>query len=129
MKTLVIFLIYAMLYALCTMPVTKDCKCNGTDGRTSVSTWKLPLTKDCKCNHIPLQGKVRIVTSEEDFRVRITDIDPDIRIRITPQPIRCGEWDTVSCLEDFRIKIVNFDEDFSIQFSDLPGLSTRLLNQ
>jgi hypothetical protein len=72
---------------------------------------------------------VRIVTDLEDFRVRITDTDPDIRVHITQTPIRCGEWDTVSCNENFRIKFVDFAEDFSIQFSDFPGLSTRVLNQ
>ena len=108
MKTLIIFLFYnAMLFALC----------------------PLPLTKDCKCENIILQGRVRITTFGEDFRVRITDIDPDIRVHITTTPIRCGEWDTVSASEDFRIKFVDNAEDFSIQFSDFPGLSTRVLNQ
>ncbi len=107
MKTLLIFLLVAMPFIITNEPVTKD----------------------CKCENIILQGKVRIVTDLEDFMVRITDTDPDIRVHITQTPIRCGEWDTVSCLEDFRIKFVDNAEDFSIQFSDFPGLSTRVLNQ
>jgi len=107
MKTLLIFLLSAIPFIV------------------SIDT----VTKDCKCENIILQGRVRITTFGEDFRVRITDIDPDIRVHITTTPIRCGEWDTVSASEDFRIKIVDNAEDFSIQFSDFPGLSTRLLNQ
>lgn len=84
-----------------------------------------PIDKEhCSCENIPLMGKVKIVTSFEDFDVKIVSSFEDINVEVvTSTPKRCGEWQFVSDNEDFKVKFVDSHEDFSIKYvNSFPGV-------
>lgn len=72
----------------------------------------------------PLWGRVRVVTSFPQFRVRVVTHHPDICIlRTSRTPESVGQWQFVDAFEDFTIQFVDAFEDFSIQYVDaFPGI-------
>jgi hypothetical protein len=65
-----------------------------------------------------LYGKVKVVTSNPDFKVRIVDYSEDISVKNTENdPSRCGEWKFVEYSEDFKVRFVTSGEDFTIKYT------------
>lgn len=67
---------------------------------------------------VPMWGRVKIVESFEDVRVRVVTSDiEDLRVRIVDSAYGCGEWHFVEQGEDFTVRFVDHDEDFTIRLS------------
>ena len=66
------------------------------------------VSSSCTYKGVPLYGKVKIVSSFEDLKVKT----------VTSFPDRCGRWQYVDSFEDFKIKFVDSFEDFSIKYVD-----------
>jgi hypothetical protein len=72
---------------------------------------------NCTFKGKKLYGKVKIVNSNADFKVRVVDYSEDISIKKTVNnPSSCGEWKFVESSEDFKIQIVKDGEDFKIRY-------------
>ena len=100
MKRLFILLLFGLL-------VTAQC---AFAGRVSSS---------CTYKGVPLYGKVKIVSSFEDFKVKKVSSFEDLKVKtVTSFPDRCGRWQYVDSFEDFKIKFVDSFEDFSIKYVD-----------
>ena len=53
--------------------------------------------KDCKCKNLELKGRVKIVTSGDDFRIKVVESQPDLRVKkVDRLPVECGEWQFVN---------------------------------
>ena len=66
-----------------------------------------------------LYGKVRVVESSPDFRVKVVNSSENISIQKTDHtPTRCGEWNFVENGEDFKIQFVTNSEDFTIRYTN-----------
>lgn len=77
------------------------------------------VSSDCKYKGVPLYGKVKVVTSFEDFKVKKVTSFEDLKVKeVTSFPDRCGRWKYVDSFEDFKIKFVDSFEDFSIKYVD-----------
>jgi hypothetical protein len=77
---------------------------------------------DCTLNGIPLFGRYRVVTFNEDFKIRETSF-PDLKVLKTNFANSCGEWQEVTFNEDFTVRVVTFNEDFQIAYSNFPGVA------
>jgi hypothetical protein len=77
-----------------------------------------PIQPDCTFKGKKLQGKIRIVTANEDIRVRVVNANENFRVYLNPVTWqeRCGEWHFVETNEDFRIRFVDANEDFRIRY-------------
>jgi hypothetical protein len=72
----------------------------------------------CTFNGKKLYGKVKVVNSNEDFKVRIVENSEDISIISTDKdPSKCGEWKFVDYSEDFKVRFVTSGEDFKIRYA------------
>ena len=70
----------------------------------------------CTYNGIPLKGKVKIVDSGEDFKIRYVSYDADIRVKLVDwMADDCGEWQIVESGEDFKVKVVDWNEDLKVE--------------
>ena len=75
-----------------------------------------------------LMGKVRIVSSFPDFRVKLEDEKEKAELwvrRVVGTPEMCGEWQMVDGMADFTIAFVEAGEDFKIAWvddKDTPGI-------
>ena len=78
------------------------------------------IAPDCTYKGIPLYGKVQVVNSFEDFKVkRVTSGLEDLKVKeVSYFPNSCGKWQFVSTFPDFKIKYVDSFEDFKIRFVD-----------
>jgi hypothetical protein len=72
----------------------------------------------CTFNGKKLYGKVKVVNSGEDFKVRIVENSEDISIIKTERdPCKCGEWKFVDYSEDLKVRFVTSGEDFKIRYT------------
>ena len=79
---------------------------------------------DCTCKGIPLKGKVKIVNSYADFKVKVEHNSwYDLKVKVvTHFPDGCGKWQFVDSYPDFTIQFVDSYYDFTIKFDDhFPG--------
>lgn len=71
----------------------------------------------CTYNGVPLYGRVKVVDSFEDFKVRRVTSFEDLKVKeVSSFPDSCGRWQFVNSFEDFKIRYVNSFEDFKIKF-------------
>lgn len=64
-------------------------------------------------------GKIKIVSSGEDYKVKKTNSSfADLFIKIVNSRARSGEWQYVTSGEDYRIKFVTSGEDFSVKITE-----------
>ncbi|MDL2259984.1 hypothetical protein LJB99_03820 [Deltaproteobacteria bacterium OttesenSCG-928-K17] len=77
----------------------------------------------CTFNGKRLYGKVQVVGSLGDIKVRQVSSMPDLRVqKVSSMATDCGQWEFVNVLSDFTVEFVDVLEDFSIQFVDnFPG--------
>ena len=72
----------------------------------------------CTFNGKKLYGKVKVVNSGEDLKVRIVGSSEDISIIKTERdPAKCGEWKFVESSEDFKVRFVTSGEDIKIRYT------------
>ena len=77
------------------------------------------VSSSCTYKGVPLYGKVKVVTSFEDFKVKKVSSFEDLKVKeVTSFPDKCGRWKFVDSFEDLKIKYVDSFEDFSIKFVD-----------
>ena len=73
-----------------------------------------------------LMGRVRVVESFPDFRVKLEDDKKFAELharRVTRKPEICGEWEFVDGMPDFTIAFVDYGEDFKIAWvENEPGI-------
>jgi hypothetical protein len=93
----------------------------GTDATPTVAMCGR-IKCDCTLKGIPLYGRYRIVTFNEDFKIRETSF-PDLKVLKTNFADSCGEWQEVTFNEDFTVRVVTFNEDFQIAYSNFPGVA------
>ena len=63
-------------------------------------------------------GKVKVVSSNQDFKVKIVNSSEDISIIKTEHsPRNKGEWQFVESGEDIKVKLVSSGEDFTVKFA------------
>jgi hypothetical protein len=84
---------------------------------------------DCTLHGIPLYGKYRVVTFNEDFKIRETTF-PDLRVqKVDFNPTSCGKWQEVTFNEDFTVRVVTFNEDIAIEYTTFnPGVARTPTN-
>ncbi len=79
------------------------------------------VTGNCRMRGIRLWGKVRIKSTNADFKVREVGGFADICVfEVDSNPKQCGEWQMVTYDEDFTIQFVSHGEDFTIKYVDYP---------
>lgn len=77
------------------------------------------VSSNCTYKGVPLYGKVKVVSSFEDFKVKKVSSFEDLKVKeVSSFPDRCGRWKYVDSFEDFKIKFVDSFEDFSIKYVD-----------
>ena len=77
------------------------------------------VSSNCTYKGVPLYGKVKVVSSFEDFKVKKVSSFEDLKVKqVTSFPDKCGRWKYVDSFEDFKIKFVDSFEDFSIKYVD-----------
>ena len=75
--------------------------------------------QNCKCKNIVLFGRVKVVESHADFRVKIVTSLPDLEVKkVDYNPHKCGQWRFVENHPDFTVKLVDFNEDFKIRIAE-----------
>lgn len=82
------------------------------------------VDSNCSFNGIALKGKVQIVDSFPDFKVKKVSSFPDLQVQwVSAFPSDCGQWQQVNSFPDFKIQFVNSFPDFTIQeVSSFPGV-------
>jgi hypothetical protein len=78
-------------------------------------------TAGCTFNGKPMNGKVRAVTTNADFKVRVVERNETLTVRYVTNSLsntRCGQWEMVSTGEDFTVQFVEWGEDFTIRIAD-----------
>ena len=105
-KVFVVVLVVLCMSAIC-MPANAGAKINS----------------DCTCKGIPLYGKVQIVNSFADFKVKVTTSSGDLKVqKVSSFADSCGKWKFVDSFPDFKIQLVDSFEDFSIKYvNSFPG--------
>jgi len=78
----------------------------------------------CSYNGIPLYGKVEVVTSFPDLKVKKVDSFPDLNVQwVTSFPDNCGQWEEVTAFPDFTIQYVDSFPDLEVKEVDsFPGI-------
>ena len=70
------------------------------------------VSSDCTFKGVPLYGKVKVVSSFEDFKVKKVSSFEDLKVKeVSSFPDKCGRWKYVDSFEDFKIKFVDSFED------------------
>lgn len=79
----------------------------------------------CTLNGKALFGRVQIVESFPDFKVRRVESFADLRVQIVESfPDACGEWQIVESFPDFTVQFVDSFADFDMtEVSSFPGES------
>jgi len=78
----------------------------------------------CSLNGIPLYGKVQIVESFPDLKVKKVTSFPDLKVQwVESFPDQCGKWQEVSSFPDLTIQYVESFPDLAIEdVTSFPGL-------
>ena len=75
------------------------------------------VSSNCTFKGKPLYGKVQIVNSFPDFKVKRVNSFEDIKVKqVTSFPTTCGKWQFVNSFPDFKVQFVDSFEDFSIRY-------------
>jgi len=70
----------------------------------------------CTCKGKKLYGRVKVVDSFADFKVRKVDSFADLEVRQNPSfATKCGEWIFVESFPDFTVQYVDAFPDFTIR--------------
>ncbi len=79
----------------------------------------------CSVNGVTLYGKVQIVDSFPDLKVKQVTSFPDLKVQwVDSFPDRCGEWQNVSSFPDFTIQYVDSFPDLEIEeVTSFPGVA------
>jgi hypothetical protein len=82
------------------------------------------IGSDCIYKGKKLYGRVQVVTSFPDFKVKQVSSFPDLKVKkVTSFADRCGRWHFVHSFADFKIQFVDSFADFKIQYVDsFPGV-------
>ncbi|AVQ10749.1 Uncharacterized protein XB16_0402 [Leptospira santarosai] len=82
------------------------------------------VSNDCTYKGRKLYGRIMLVSSNPDLRVRSVNSIPDLRVQtVTTVPNRCGEWQMVTSNPDLRVQIDPSFGEFTIQFVEsFPGV-------
>lgn len=95
---------------------------------SSASAPENPVNSEGFCKGIRLAGRVRVVSSHENFRVRVVSFHEDLRVRRVDHSgpsasFAVGEWRFVDSHPDFTVRLVDDHEDFTIRYVDShPGV-------
>lgn len=83
------------------------------------------VPKSCQLKGKNLWGKIQVVTSFPDFKVKKVTSFPDLKVKwVTSFPDACGKWQKVTSFPDFKIKWVDSFPDFKIQVvTSFPGVN------
>jgi hypothetical protein len=78
---------------------------------------------NCTLKDIPLHGRVQIVDSFPDLKVRRVESFPDLKVQIVESfPDECGQWQIVESFPDFTVQFVDSFADLEItEVSSFPG--------
>jgi len=78
----------------------------------------------CSLNGIPLYGKVQVVDSFPDLKVKKVTSFPDLNVQwVDSFPDQCGKWQEVSSFPDLTIQYVDSFPDLEIaEVTSFPGL-------
>lgn len=79
----------------------------------------------CSLNGITLYGKVQIVDSFPDLKVKRVDSFPDLNVQwVESFPDQCGKWQEVTAFPDFTIQYVDSFPDLEIkEVTSFPGVA------
>lgn len=82
------------------------------------------IKPDCTFRGQKLYGKVQIVQSFADFKVKKVEHFADLKVQMVNSfPDACGKWQIVDSFADFKIQFVESFPDFEIsQVEHFPGL-------
>ncbi len=82
------------------------------------------VSSSCSAKGIKLAGKVQVVSSFPDIKVKEVRSFPDLKVKkVSSFAKNCGEWQFVTSFPDFKIQFVSSFEDVSIQYVDsFPGV-------
>ncbi|MCL2291230.1 MAG: hypothetical protein FWC34_11120 [Bacteroidetes bacterium] len=73
---------------------------------------------DCTYKGKKLYGRVMVVDSFADFKVKVVDSFADLEVNVkTSFADKCGEWIFVESFPDFTIQYVESFPDFTIKLS------------
>jgi hypothetical protein len=82
--------------------------------------------RPCDFQGHQLKGRVRVVDSFPDFRVKLETDQKKAELhvrRVSSAPEMCGEWQFVDGMADFTIRFVESGEDFKIAWvKSKPGI-------
>ncbi len=78
----------------------------------------------CTFNGKKLYGKIQVVTSFPDVKVREVTSFPDLKVqKVTSFPDKCGQWQMVTSFPDTKIQYVTSFPDVKVQsVTSFPGL-------
>jgi hypothetical protein len=78
----------------------------------------------CTYNGKPLFGKVEVVESSGDIKIKPVESFPDLKVKIVDGfADDCGEWEFVESSGDFTIQFVDSFPDLEIEMVDsFPGI-------
>ena len=79
----------------------------------------------CQLKGKNLWGKIQVVTSFPDFKVKKVTSFPDLKVKwVTSFPDSCGKWQKTTSFPDFKIQWVDSFPDFTIQtVTSFPGVN------
>lgn len=82
------------------------------------------IAADCTFNGKLLAGKVQVVDSFADIRVKAVTSFPDLKVKkVSSFADSCGEWQFVDSFADFKIQYVDSFPDIEIAWVDsFPGM-------
>ncbi len=81
-------------------------------------------SESCTYKDFKLYGKVQIVKSSPDFKVKEVDAFADLHVqRVDAFPDACGKWQIVDDFPDFKVQFVDSFTDLEVKFVDaFPGV-------
>ena len=81
-------------------------------------------SESCNYNDFKLYGKVQIVDSYPDFKVKEVDAFADLHVqRVDAFPDACGKWQIVDAFPNFKVQFVDSFPDLEVKFVDaFPGV-------
>jgi hypothetical protein len=82
-------------------------------------------SESCTYKDLKLYGKVQIVDSSPDLKVKQVDAFADLHVqRVDAFPDACGKWQIVDDFPDFKVQFVDSFPDFKVKFVDaFPGVT------
>ena len=80
-------------------------------------------SESCTYKDFKLYGKVQIVDSSPDLKVKEVDAFADLHVqRVDAFPDACGKWQIVDAFPNFKVQFVDSFPDLEVKFVDaFPG--------